>query len=310
MLQNNKGIYTIDSHYGRAQMAAVYLIKDEDAGIIIETANNKSLIYTQQVLEQSGLTPADIKYIILTHIHLDHAGGASSYMDYFYNAQLIVHPKGTRHMINPEILEYSVSQVYGAKFVEDMYGKLKPIAKERIISAEDGFSLTLNQRKITCRHTPGHANHHLAIIDETAKAVFTGDVFGVAYPELINQDGERFIFPTTTPVNFNPQLMHQSLDLINSYNLITAYPTHFGALENIPKYTKILHQMVDDYVEIVITNKSASNRVDKINEKLNDYLWQQAQNFGIILDKLAFNAIIEMDSQINAQGLDVWLTQA
>ena len=222
----NNGIYTIDAHYAREQLAAVFMLVEGNQVALIETANAKSLPYVKAELVKHGLQAQDVKYIFLTHIHLDHAGGAGTYMAEFPQAKLVVHPKGVRHMINPAKLEAGVIAVYGEKFVAEMYGKLESIDSERIIVAEDGLEVDLNGRRLICRDTPGHANHHNIIIDCKTNVVFSGDIFGVAYPELM-LNGAAFAFPATTPVNFDPQKMERSIDLIMSLKPEAVYLTHF-----------------------------------------------------------------------------------
>ena len=309
MNNNQNGIYTIDSHYGRENMAAVYLIKEGDVAALVETANAYSLPNVESTMVNIGLDCNSIKYIFLTHIHLDHAGGAGVYMENFPQARLVVHPKGARHMVDPGKLEQSVIGVYGEEFVNRMYGKLKPIDQDRMLIANDNLEIMLGSRRLICRHTPGHANHHIAIFDNKAKAVFTGDVFGVCYPELINLNKDRFIFPTTTPVNFDPQLMHQSIDLINSYQPAIFYPTHFGGVTNVSRYAAILHKMVDDFVDLTISCKLEPDLDTTILNKLDAYMWQQAQDFHIVLDRYGFQRVVGMDNKISAQGLAHWLRQ-
>lgn len=308
MLESNNGIYTIDAHYVRDNLAAVYLIHEGNEAAIVETANLHSLPHVEAKLAQVGLDNDSVKYIFLTHIHLDHAGGAGAYMAKFPHAKLVVHPRGAKHMINPSVLEQSVIGVYGEEFVSKMYGKLQPIDQDRLLVATDSLELMLGNRQIICRHTPGHANHHIAIFDKKANAVFTGDVFGVCYPELVNKVGDRFIFPTTTPVNFDPGLMHQSIDLIKDSGVDMFYPTHFGGVSDVVKYAEILHRMVDDFVAIAKTCSNLPAPTEKICAKLDDYLWIKAQKFGMILDRKQFQQSVGMDNQINAQGLAHWLS--
>ena len=307
-VENKNGIYTIDAHYVRDNLAAVYLIRDNNEVAIVETANAYSLAYVEKELLIAGLDNDSVKYIFLTHIHLDHAGGAGVYMAKFPHAKLVVHPRGARHMIDPSVLEQSVTGVYGEEFVTKVYGKLQPIDQGRILVATDGLELMVGKRKIVCRHTPGHANHHIAIFDTYANVVFTGDVFGVCYPELVNKAQERFIFPTTTPVNFDPDLMHQSIDLINDSGVDIFYPTHFGGVTDVVAYAQILHGMVDDFVAIAKSCKGKSDLTTAISSKLDDYMWQKASDFGIILDREVFQRSVGVDNQISAQGLAHWLS--
>ncbi len=118
IIDNGFGVYTVDSSYWREQMAAVYLIKHAGELAIVETAHVHSLPLVLDAINELGLTKDDVKYIFLTHIHLDHAGGAGAYMEQFKQAQLVVHPKGVRHMQNPSKLEAGACVVYGAEFVQ------------------------------------------------------------------------------------------------------------------------------------------------------------------------------------------------
>jgi len=154
-------------------------------------------------LAELNLSYKDVDYIILTHIHLDHAGGAGALMQLCDNAQLIVHPKGARHMSDPSKLVAGASAVYGAEEFNRLYGEIKPIDASRIHQPADGDTINLSGRQLTFIDTPGHANHHHCIIDEQSNSIFTGDTLGVGYQALRNQQ-HAFVAPTTTPVQFNP----------------------------------------------------------------------------------------------------------
>ena len=302
----NNGIYTIDAHYAREQLAAVFMLVEGNQVALIETANAKSLPYVKAELAKHGLQAQDVKYIFLTHIHLDHAGGAGAYMTEFTQAKLVVHPKGARHMINPAKLEAGVIAVYGEKFVAEMYGKLESIDPERIIVAEDGLEVDLNGRRLICRDTPGHANHHNIIIDCKANVIFSGDIFGVAYPELM-VNGAAFAFPATTPVNFDPQKMECSIDLIMSLKPDAVYLTHFGRQTELTRLAYDLKRMVRDYVQIALECVNADDVVSAINLCLQEYMLSEVSKFGIDLSPDKILGVIGMDMQINAQGLVVWL---
>lgn len=306
MIDNGQGIYTIDSHYWREKLAAVYLVKEGNQVALVETAHAKSLPYVMAGLSELGVTSQEVKYIFLTHIHLDHAGGAGCYMEAFPNALLVVHPKGVRHMINPSKLEAGAIAVYGEEFVRETYGKLLPIDEARILVAEDGLEVDLNGRKLICRNAPGHANHHNIIFDSLSQGLFSGDVFGIGYPEL-NVNGETLVFPSSTPVNFDPQKMLQSIELIESYQPQAIYLTHFGVARNVATLLKSLRQMIPEYVKIALEAKDSNDKVAVITDKLNRYFIGQARLFGVTLSDQEIIECAGLDMQINAQGLAVWL---
>lgn len=306
MIDNGFGVYTIDSHYWREKMAAVYLIQEGNELAIVETAHVHSLPVVLEAISELGLTEDDVKYIFLTHIHLDHAGGAGVYMEKFTGAKLVVHPKGVRHMQNPSKLEAGACVVYGAEFVQKMYGKLLPIAADRIITAEDGVEIDFNGRKLVCRDAPGHANHHNIIFDSLSQGIFSGDVFGIGYPEL-SVDGNVTVFPSTTPVNFAPEKMLKSIDLILEHSPKVIYLTHFGAARNIYQMAGDLKRMLTGYIEIARKFAADPDRENLITQALNDYFVNEAILLGVKLDKKQIIDCAGLDMQINAQGLVVWL---
>lgn len=307
VLGKDSGVYLIDAHYAREQLASVYLIEEKGKVALVETAHAKSLDFVLAKLAELGLGVEAVEYIFVTHIHLDHAGGAGSYMQAFPHAKLVVHPKGVRHMIDPSKLEAGVIAVYGAEFVQNMYGKLEPISADRVVSGENGLVVNLNGRELVCYDTPGHANHHNVIWDTKTQFVFTGDVFGIGYPEL-NVNGRVFAFPSTSPVNFDPIKMEQSINFIVSLNPKAALLTHFGAVLDVPRMATDLKRMMNKYVAIAQTNLTIDNRVVAIKSKLVNVIKQEAYDFGVRLSDDEFNGITDIDMQLNAQGLDVWLT--
>jgi len=162
-----------------------------------------------EALRILGLSPANVAYVFLTHVHLDHAGGAGAMMQAFPEARLVVHPRGARHMADPTKLFAAVQAVYGAEEAYHLYGDLLPVAADRILEAGDGFSFNLGNRTLVCLDTPGHARHHLCLLDTRSGCLFTGDIFGLSFREL--DVGRRpSVIPTTTPTQFEPEAMHQS----------------------------------------------------------------------------------------------------
>ena len=154
------GIIAFDSGYVRPILAAIHLVVENGRVAFVDTGTNDSMQNTLEALKKLGLNVDAVDYVILTHIHLDHAGGAGAMMRAFPNAKLVVHPRGTRHMAEPSKLIAGVSAVYGEEYVQRVYGEILPVPSERIISAVDGHVVDLAGRKLTFMDTPGHARHH------------------------------------------------------------------------------------------------------------------------------------------------------
>ncbi len=301
-------ITCIDSGYIRPKMAAIYLVEHNEEVAIIETATNHSLSRVLTLLDKKNIAPSQVRYVIPTHVHLDHAGGAGSMMEIFPNAKLIVHPRGARHLVDPSRLMKGVIDVYGQEKYDKLYGELIAVSKDRIIEAEDEMELDLAGRTLLIRQTPGHAEHHICIWDEQSKGWFTGDTFGVSYQEMIGPMS-RHIIPTTSPVQFAPEKLINSINLLMSYNPERLYLTHFGLLENPQYYAEKLCQHISSYCEIAQANRKASKPIEKIEDAI--FRKESAQLNQILpdIDQPQVHELLDMDLNLNAQGLVVWLNR-
>lgn len=215
---------------GREKRTGTYVIQEEKL-TIIETSGSPSIPYILQGLEQLGLKAADIQYIIVTHIHLDHAGGAGLLLEKCPKAKVIVHPKGKRHLIDPSRLIQGAKAVYGEKF-EEFFEPVVPVPEDRLIVKRDGETLEIgHDRILTFLDTPGHAYHHFSIYDPKSNGIFTGDTVGIIYTLLL-ENGLDFYLPTTSPNHFNPESMLQSADRIEKLGISRIYFGHFGMSED------------------------------------------------------------------------------
>jgi glyoxylase-like metal-dependent hydrolase (beta-lactamase superfamily II) len=257
-------------------------------------------------LAARGLGPDAVDYVILTHIHLDHAGGAGVMMEAFPNAKLVVHPRGARHMIEPTKLMAGVEGVYGRERAQRMYGNLIPIAAERIIEAHDNTLLRLGSRELLCIDSPGHARHHIAIVDRQSGGIFTGDTFGISYREL-DVDGRPLIFPSSTPIQFDPDEMRSSIERILSFNPDAVYLTHFSRLAPPAELGREVLRLLDRYVEIALAASAEEDKNAVIRDGLTKLLLTEAHAHGCRLRDEEILDIWHLDLELNAQGLAFWL---
>ena len=307
IFQYAHGVSAIDSGYVRAHHAAIHFIVEDGRVAIVDTGTNESLLRVQAALQCMGLSAESVDYVILTHIHLDHAGGAGALMRAFANARLVVHPRGARHMADPSKLVAGAAAVYGAAEVRRMYGEILPIDSTRIIEAPNESIIRLANRELVCLDTPGHARHHICIVDRGSDAIFTGDTFGLSYREL-DTDGRQFVFPTTTPVQFDPQAMHQSIDLLMSYQPRVTYLTHFSELRDVEQKAAELHRLVDAHVEIARReSRPGPDRHARIRANLAHLVVDEVERFGCKLAPAEVLQLWATDIELNAQGLDIWL---
>ncbi|MBE0615921.1 MAG: MBL fold metallo-hydrolase [Burkholderiales bacterium] len=301
------GISAIDSGYHRPMLDAIHLMVEGDRAAIIDTGTNDSVPLVLEAMRDKGLRPEQVDYVILTHIHLDHAGGAGLFMREFPNATLTVHPRGARHMADPARLVAGTVAVYGEAATRKMYGEVLPIPALRILETPHNASIRLNGRELQFLDTPGHARHHVAIRDTSSGHIFAGDVFGLSYREM-DQDGRQFILPTTSPAQFDPEPYHRSIDLILGKKPEAVYLTHYSQVQDIPAKAEVLHRLVDAHAELGLREKDAgASRPERLREGVKHLFLEEARRWGSRLPDARVLDIYSNDVELNAQGLGFWL---
>ena len=306
LIDYHNGIYAFDAGYMRPLLAAIHMIESEGRIAFVDTANFEVMPQALAALEERGLGPESVDYVILTHIHLDHAGGAGVMMEAFPNARLVVHPRGARHMIEPTKLMAGVEGVYGQERARKMYGQLLPIPASRIIEAHDNTVLGLGSRELLCIDAPGHAKHHIAIVDRQSSGIFTGDTFGISYREL-DVDGRPLIFPSSSPIQFDPDEMRASIERMLSFKPDAVYLTHFSRLAPPEELGRKVLRLLDRYVEIALASSVEVDKNAFIRDGLTRLLLDEAHRHGCRLNDAEILDIWHLDLELNAQGLAYWL---
>jgi glyoxylase-like metal-dependent hydrolase (beta-lactamase superfamily II) len=302
----HQGIYTIDTGFVRPRFDAAYLVVQDGHGAIIDCGTNHSVPAVLKAVSDAGLSASQIDWLILTHVHLDHAGGAGELMTQLPNARLVVHPRGARHMIDPSQLWAGALAVYGKEVMEKAYGRLRPVPQERVVEAPDGHVVDLHGRPLRCIDTPGHARHHMAIYDGFANVCFTGDTFGLSYREFDTDNGP-FVLPTTTPVQFDPDALHASINRLLALKPEAMYLTHFGPVGNVERLATGLHELIDAMVDVAKHSEGSVDRHARLVEGLTALYSARTAEHGWRGSRDELLHWLGMDIELNAQGLGVWL---
>lgn len=300
------GITAIDTEYVRPRVDASHLVVADGRAAFVDTGANNAVPLLLAALAEQDLDPADVDFVFLTHIHLDHAGGAGLLMQSLPNARCVVHPRGAPHMIDPTKLIAGTEAVYGKERARAMYGVIEPMAAERVIAAADGERFSLNGRELTALYTEGHARHHYVLHDPASGGVFTGDSFGLSYRDFDTASG-AFIFPTTTPIDFDPAAAHASIDRIMGLEPERVFLTHFSEVTDLERLAADMHRDLDAFVAIAERHEAADDRPQRIAHDLFEHLTARLAAHGHPADRDALWSLLEMDVTLNAQGLDVWL---
>jgi glyoxylase-like metal-dependent hydrolase (beta-lactamase superfamily II) len=302
------GIVAIDTEYQRPLQDASHLIVESGRGAFVDTGTNDSVPLLLDALQRQDLDVGDVDFVFLTHIHLDHAGGAGLLMRELPNARCVVHPRGAPHMISPEKLIKGTEAVYGVEETRRMYGDILPIAEERVLVPDDEQWLEFNGRDMQALYTEGHARHHYCLNDPASRGVFTGDSFGISYRELDTAAGE-FIFPTSTPASFDPVEAHKAVDRIMSCSPTQLYLTHYSRVTDVERLAADMHAGIDAYEQMALDCRAAEDRGAALEDAMYRYLSTRLLDHGFSGGQDAMRAILDMDISLNAAGLVAWLAR-
>lgn len=306
----NTNIFTVDAEYNKPELAAIHIIKQGQALAIVDTGTQFSIPNVESALEQLNANWDDVQYIILTHIHLDHAGGAGQMMALARNARLVVHARGAKHMASPSKLVAGSVAVYGEEVFASLYGDIIPISSERMLIPKESESVSLAGRKLTFIDTPGHADHHFCVWDEQSRSMFTGDTMGVAYQSL-RTPNNTYVLPSSTPVQFSPEKLHASINKVMTYQPEQVYVTHYGAVPVAEDWVAGLHEQIDAYTEITAAAAKHSSVAggsfeSRLEKRLLDYLIDRASGVLPDMPNSELEENLKFDAQLNALGLVVW----
>ena len=300
------GIVALDSGMVRPLMAACYLLETDNAVALIEVGNNASADRIIHVLESRGRSVDEVSHVIVTHVHLDHAGGAGELMQRVPNARLVAHPRAARHLVDPSRLAASDRAVYGDEQFDAMHGTLIPVPQERVIIMDDGDCLSVGERPLLFIDTPGHARHHFCIWDETTSGWFSGDTFGISYRDLDSENG-HFIFPTTTPIQFDPPALIASIDRMMEKSPRNMYLTHFGRVQDVDQLDVKMRAAVERFVQFAQAYGSAGNRTECIETAMMEWLLDSIREHGVNLPEDQLRGLLQDDVTLNTQGIEFWL---
>ncbi len=302
-------IYCIDTGLYRPRHTASYLIRSGGELAFVDTGAANNVPRLLEVVREIGLTSEAVRYVMPTHVHLDHAGGAGALVAACPNATLITHEKGAPHMIDPSRLQQGATAVYGEDEFHRLYGDLEPVPESRVVAAAEGDRFPLGTREIRFIDTPGHANHHGCFFETETRTIFTGDTFGLSYREFDSTAGP-WVIATTTPVAFDPDAWLDSLQRMMTLQPLAACPTHFGRLANPGDLVDDLRASIEAHRRIALREEAdgdEAGRAERLNAAVDDLLVTAARQRQPALSAERSRELLQLDIDLNAQGLHVWL---
>ena len=253
-----RGITAIDTFYGgRERTTAAYLVAAREPAIV-ETGPTTSLDHVVAGLDRLGLGPADLAHVVVTHIHLDHAGGVGELCRRYPNATVWVHERGARHLADPARLVASATSIYGEPRMTELFGSVAPVPAQRIRSLSDGDVVELGDRSLSSTATPGHANHQVALVDSDTGAVFTGDALGIHPPDL------PVLRPATPPPDYDLEQALDSIERIRALGGEVLLFSHFGPVREVDRVCDLAARRFRSWTEAVGRAMDRTGDLDEI----------------------------------------------
>ena len=255
-------ITAIDTNmFGRPKATSAYLV-EADQPALIETGSTTVIPELRAGLEELGVGPGDLAHIVVTHIHLDHAGGAGTLAPHFPSASIWVHERGAPHLADPTRLMASAERIYGAEGLRTLFGAVEPVPEDRLRPLTDGDLIDLGSRTLTALYTPGHASHHVALRDSGTGGVFVGDALGVYLPDV------RILRPATPPPEFNLEQAVESVERIRDVEPSAILFSHFGPVAEVDHITSLAVRRMERWTDVVAGAMERTEDLDEVTALL------------------------------------------
>jgi len=294
------GITAIDTFMGgKARYTAAYLLEATETALV-ETGPGTSVEPVAAALGELGVAPDQLAHIVLTHIHLDHAGGVGQLAERFPRATVWVHHRGAPHIVDPTRLVASTARVWGEAEMRELFGPATGVSKGRVRPLEDTDMVSLGDRSLLVLETPGHASHHVALVDSHTGAIFTGDALGIHVPDL------PVLRPATPPPDFDLERYVASIERIRSAAASILLFAHFGPLADVDATCDLAIKRVRDWARVVEDGIRDGDDPDELAARLESAALADIEtgaeatlDLEMLEDRLRLISSIRM----NAQGL-------
>ncbi len=244
------------------EIIASFLLTGEGPSAIVETGPTTCIENLMQGLKDRGVAPEDVEKVLLTHVHLDHAGASGNLAELLPNAVFYVHEVGYPHMADPSTLIESATRIYGEENMAEFFGEMRPVPEDRLVELKDGEEIEVADGVVVAYDTPGHAYHHMAFYEPESGALFTGDVAGVRLP------GQSYVKPPTPPPEVDIEAWKGSIETIRTMAPESLYPTHFGCYEDIERHLNELDQRLEEWLLLVEELMDEERSREEIIEEL------------------------------------------
>jgi glyoxylase-like metal-dependent hydrolase (beta-lactamase superfamily II) len=288
------GMTGIDTRLaGRSTVTSAYLL-DAVEPILVETGPTTSADAVAAGLDALGVGPGDLAHIVVTHIHLDHAGGVGRMAARYARATVWVHQRGAKHLADPTRLVSSAAQIFGEERMRRLFGPVEPVPAERLRGVDEGDVIDLGDRAIEVLYTPGHASHHVALADSRTGAVFAGDALGIHLPDV------GVLRPATPPPDIDIEAGVDSIERIRGRARSLLMFSHFGPVLQVEELCSLAAGRLRTWGEVVRGAMDRTDDLDRITEILEE---STAGEFGQAAEPQRDRYELLSSMRMNAAGL-------
>lgn len=264
-------IVTLDLNFqGRPHAIASYLIRTGDAVVLIESGPGSTLAGLEAGLAKEGLSPRHVTHVLLTHIHLDHAGAAGWLAG--QGAQVFVHPVGAPHMLNPEKLIASATRIYGDK-MDSLWGEFLPVPQDQLVIPNDAQAIRIGNVEFIPLNTPGHAEHHFSYLFEDV--IFSGDVGGVRIP------GYQYLRVPMPPPELHIERWYESVAILRKQKAAYIAPTHFGIFDDVDWHLREIEKGLDSAARWLDEVMPSAPPVEELRQSFTDWMMKEGEAVGL-----------------------------
>jgi glyoxylase-like metal-dependent hydrolase (beta-lactamase superfamily II) len=264
-------VITLDLNFqGRPHAIASYLIRANDSVVLIESGPGSTLPALQDGLANEGLSPRDVSHVLLTHIHLDHAGAAGWLAQ--QGAKIYVHRVGAPHMIHPEKLLASAARIYGDR-MQTLWGDFLPVPENQLIIPKDEEAIHIGNLEFIPINTPGHAEHHFAYLFEDI--CFSGDVGGVRIP------GYQYLRVPMPPPELHIERWHESIAKIRKLKFNIIAPTHFGPFSDVTWHLNAVDKGLDSASRWLEDVMPAAPPIENLRRSYTQWIMKEGEQVGL-----------------------------
>ena len=302
-------VITIDCQYDHLERAAAFLLLEGNRAVFVDNNTTLAVPHLLAALAEQGYTPDQVDYAIITHVHLDHAGGTAELIKHCPNATVLAHPKAARHLIDPSRIIAGATAVYGAETFAARYGIIEAVPEARVRSMEDGETVAWGRRTLTFLHTKGHASHHFCIHDSGDNMVFAGDAFGLSRMATM-RPGPAFTVCTSSPPEFDPGEARISVQRILDTGAAWVYVTHFGCFDDLQVRAEQLLRSIDDLERIgreAASTSLSGEALQAFCQPLVVAAFERHLRECGVMDVDADMVWLEEDIRLNAMGLGFYV---